>query len=179
MSKCNLNQWKNTRGVLNRYSQQRQKSKRSFFTFDIIDFYPSISDKRLNKSIELAWIHRTQSIGISEYETIMHSRWTLLYDYKGNMWTKKERKKQFDDFMGAFDGAEVIHFVGIGRCRDDGLAVSKNGNIKRIRTHDKTSHWDVSRPRPKHNFSNQHKKSLFIRYSSESKNGVAQTIPKT
>ena len=71
----------------------------------------------------------------------MQSRSSLLHDNKGNMWTKKEIKKQFDVSMGAFDGAEVceliglyiisiinesINFESIGLYRDDGLAVSKS-----------------------------------------------------
>ena len=86
-SKCNLNQWKNTKDVINWFSQLRHKNKPTFLTFDIIDFYPSISDELLNKSMELAKKHT--SIDDQEYETIMHSRRTLLHDNKGNMWTKK------------------------------------------------------------------------------------------
>ena len=71
----------------------------------------------------------------------MHSRRTLLHDNKGNTWTKKEIKKQFDVSMGAFDGAEVCELIGlciistinegikfesIGPYRDDGLAVLKS-----------------------------------------------------
>ena len=68
----------------------------------------------------------------------MHSRRTILHDDKGNMWTLKKVKKQFDVSMGAFDGAEVceliglciistinesINFESIGHCSDDDLAV--------------------------------------------------------
>ena len=138
-SKCKLNQWKNTKDAINWFSQLRQKNKLTFLTFDIIDFYPSISDELLNKSIE--WARKHTSIDDQEYETIMHSRRTLLHDNKGNMWTKKEIKKQFDVSMGAFDGAEVcelidlciistinesIKFESIGLYRDDGLAVLKS-----------------------------------------------------
>ena len=93
-SKYKLNQWKNTKDVINWFSQLRQKNKLNFLPFDIIDFYPSISDELLNKLIEWAKIHTL--IDDQDYETIMHSRRTLLHDNKGNMWTKKEIKKQFD-----------------------------------------------------------------------------------
>ena len=71
----------------------------------------------------------------------MHSRRTLLHDNKGNMWTKKESKKQFDVSMGALDRAEFCELIGpciistinesikfesIGLYRDDGLAVLKS-----------------------------------------------------
>ena len=138
-SKCKLNQWKNTKDVINWFSQLRQKNKLTFLAFDIIDFYPSISDELLNKSIE--WARKHTSIDDQEYKTIMHSRRTILHDNKGNMWTKKEIKKQFDVSMGAFDGAEVCELIGlyiistinesmkfesIGLYRDDGLAVLKS-----------------------------------------------------
>ena len=87
-SKCKLNQWKNTKEVINWFSQLRQKNKLTFLTFDIIDFYPSISDELLNKSIE--WAKKRTSIDDQEYETMMHSRRTLPHDSKGNMWTKNE-----------------------------------------------------------------------------------------
>ena len=90
-SKCKLNQWKNTKDVINWFSQLRQKNKLTFLAFDIIDFYPSISDELLNKSIE--WARKHTSIDDQEYETVMHSRRTILHDNKGNMWTKKEIKK--------------------------------------------------------------------------------------
>ena len=43
----------------------------------------------------------------------MLSRRTPLHDNKGNMWTKKEIKKQFYVSMGAFDGAEVCELIGL------------------------------------------------------------------
>ena len=110
-SKCKLNQWKKTEDVINWFSQLRQKNKLTFFTFDIIDFYPSISEELLNNSTE--WAKEDTSIDNQEYETIMHLRRTLLHDNKGNMWTKKEIKTQFDVSMGAFDGAEVCEVIGL------------------------------------------------------------------
>ena len=68
-SKCKLNQWKNTKDVINWFSQLRQKNKLTILTFDIIDFYPSISDELLNKSIE--WARKHTSIDDQEYETII------------------------------------------------------------------------------------------------------------
>ena len=64
-SKCKLIQWKNTKDEINSFSQLRQENKLSFLTFDIIDFYPSISDELLIKSIE--WAKKHTSIGDQEY----------------------------------------------------------------------------------------------------------------
>ena len=49
----------------------------------------------------MEWAKKHSSIDDKEYETIMHPRRTLLYDTKGNMWTMKEIKKQFDVSMEA------------------------------------------------------------------------------
>ena len=66
----------------------------------------------------------------------MYARRTILYDHKGNVWTKKKTKKQFNISMGANDGAEICELVGLyiltvihknidltNLYRDDGLAV--------------------------------------------------------
>ena len=89
----------------------------------------------------MEWAKKHTSIDDQEYEAIMHSRRSILHDNKGNMWTKKEIKKQFDVSMGSFDGAEVCELIGlciistinesikfesIGLYRDDGLAVLKS-----------------------------------------------------
>ena len=78
--------------VINWFSQLRQKNKHTFLTFDIIDFYPCITDELLNKSME--WSRKHTSIDDQEYEAIMHSRRTLQHDNNGNMWTKKEIKNK-------------------------------------------------------------------------------------
>ena len=79
-SKCKLNQWKNTKDVINWFSQLRQKNNLTFLTFDIFDFYPSISDELLDKSME--WTRKHTSIDDQEYEKMMHSRRTLLHHNK-------------------------------------------------------------------------------------------------
>ena len=88
-----------------------RKEKQTFLSY-IIDFTQSFL---INMSIEWAWKHA--SIDDQEYETIMHSRRIPLYDNKGNMWTKKDIKKQFHVSMGAFDGAEVCELIGL--CNHD------------------------------------------------------------
>ena len=73
----------------------------------------------------------------------MHARRTILCDHKGNVWTKKNSKNQFDVSMGANDGAEICELVGlyilteihknidftsVGLYRDDGLAVIRSAS---------------------------------------------------
>ena len=105
--------------------------------FDIVDFYPSITEELLSKC--LRWAESFIDISDIDYRTIIHSRRTLLYDHKNTTWTKRDGIRQFDVSMGAYDGAEVCELVGlyvlkqlkekttaeIGLYRDDGLAVLK------------------------------------------------------
>ena len=134
-SKTNLNQWRCTSAVL----ELKNKDKSTFMIFDIVDFYPSISQELLDKYLE--WAKGFTHIQPVEYETIMHSRRTILYDNNKKPWIKKDTQKEFDVSMGAYDGAEVCELVGLymlkeikeninlnslGLYRDDGLAYMEN-----------------------------------------------------
>ena len=132
-----LNQWKNTKDVIDWFKNIKNKSRHKFVVFDVKDFYPSIKQSLLTKALEFARQHvRIKKI---DYDTIMHARKSLLYCDK-KPWMKKE-SGLFDVTMGAYDGAEVCEIVGlyllsllstisskqnIGLYRDDGLAVFKN-----------------------------------------------------
>ena len=134
--KLNLNQWRNSSQVIEWFNNIDQKSQYSFTTFDIKEFYPSIKEELLQKSIRFAKRHTV--ITKIEEETIFHCRKSLLY-HDGEPWQKKEGS--FDVTMGSYDGAEVCELVGlffldillnryktasIGLYRDDGLAAFKN-----------------------------------------------------
>ena len=141
-SKTNSNQWRNTKSVIDWFSNIREKKKRSFLIFDIVDFYPSISEHLLKLSLTYAMQFTTVSDEDVEINT--HSRKTLLFD-KNETWIKRCHSPMFDVPMGCYDGAEVCELVGlfilsklsseypndsIGLYRDDGLAVSKNMNAR-------------------------------------------------
>ena len=114
------------------------KQSVSFTTFDIIDFYPSISEKLL-----LCWPNYAagQFTEISDKRIIVHARRTLLFD-KETLWEKRNNSAQFDVSMGSYDGAEICDLVGLymlhmldqrfnnnkhtGLYRVDGLAVIRN-----------------------------------------------------
>ena len=49
--KTEVNQWRNTATVINWFKNLSDKHKRKFIKFDIAEFYPSISENLLNKSI--------------------------------------------------------------------------------------------------------------------------------
>ena len=108
-----------------------------FVTFDIKEFYPSITQDLLNKALNVS----SEYIYISkcDVDVINHTRKSLLFD-GSNIWIKKQGCF-FDVSMGAYDGAEEWELVGTymlnvlsKKCnkndfslyRDDGLAVLKS-----------------------------------------------------
>ena len=127
-----LQQWRNTKDAITWFNQIENKRTHSFITFDICDFYPSITPNLLQIALEFAANYTT--ITSDQRHIIMHSKQTTLY-YKKEPWCKKS--SSFDVAMGSFDGAETCELVGlyllsrlqkldinVGLYRDDGLAVS-------------------------------------------------------
>ena len=79
------------------------KRRSSFIRFYIVDFYPSISEELLARSINYA-----KAIINTEEEvikTVFHARKSLLFDIT-RVWVKKDNS-DFDVTMGSYDGAEV------------------------------------------------------------------------
>ena len=140
--KLKLNQWNNTKSVIDWFKKIENKQLYKFMMFDIKDYYPSIKDKLLLDAINFARKH-TQ-VKKKDIDIILHARKSLLFN-NGQEWVKKD-DPEFDVTMGAFDGAEVCTLVGnfllsllsekyngedIGLYRDDGLSVFKNVNGQR------------------------------------------------
>ena len=130
-----VNQWKNTSSVISWFKRIANKEKMRFLKFDIVNFYPSISEKLFNESIEFA--NSLVTIGKEDIDIIRHARKSLLF-YKDSVWCKRNDKNLFDVPQGSFDSAELCDLVGlfmlskmsnfvkkkdIGLYRDDGLAV--------------------------------------------------------
>ena len=125
-----------------------QKDKSRFVKFDIVEFYPSLSEELLNHSISFA--RSITTISDSVINIIHHSRKSLLFD-RTSVWVKNGNNPLFDDTMGSYDGAEICELVGlyllnqlstvidkssVGLYRDDGLAAINNANgpkLDRIR----------------------------------------------
>ena len=143
----NVNQWRNTQNVIDWFGNIEEKSRHSFISFDIIDFYPSISENLLDQA--LSWASNLASISNEDISIIKHARKSLLFS-NGKPWTKNNSSNLFDVTMGSYDGAEICELVGlfilkqlgktfgnknIGLYRDDGLAIIKN---KSARLADKT-----------------------------------------
>ena len=134
----NVNLWRNTKAVLEWFSSTQNKTKASFISFDIVDFYPSISENLLAKAIEHA--EQFQTISDQDKTIIMHAKQTLLFS-NDEPWRKKDNNNSlFDVPMGSYDGAETCEIVvcyllhqikeefgnelSVGLYRDDGLAIS-------------------------------------------------------
>ena len=84
-----VNQWKNTKCVIDWFKALTNKRTCTFIPFDIVDFYPSITEELLAKSINHAKQHTT--ISNKDLEVIMHARKSLLFD-KDETWMKKVRR---------------------------------------------------------------------------------------
>ena len=130
------NQWKNTKEVIKWFNNIKSKSEMKFFKFDIVNYYPSISEKLLSDTIKWAATHI--NINSEEIEVVKHCRKNFLY-YDNNCWVKQQNQ-DFDVSMGSLDSAEICETVGLfllaemneyipkqqmGLYRDDGLAVIK------------------------------------------------------
>lgn len=132
-----VNLWRKTKSVIDWFDAIDDKPNHTFVCFDVVDFYPSITEDLLKQALDFA--SQFTLIEEEEKEIILHSRKSLLF-VNGRPWIKKT-KGMFDVTMGSFDGAEVCELVGafllhhlsqyierfnIGLYRDDGLAVLKN-----------------------------------------------------
>ena len=130
--KTKFNQWKNSFSVIEWFKNLKDKSKLSFIQFDIVEFYPSITENLLKDALN--WAKNLVDLSNEEISIIVETKKSILF-HNGQPWVKKG-SKLFNVTMGSFDGAEVADLVGlfllsrltdlklnIGLYRDDGLAV--------------------------------------------------------
>ena len=103
-----INQWKNLGSVIEWFGSLNEKNKYTFICFDIVEFYPSISEDLLKEALSFAKLHT--AISQQDTEIIFHSRKSLL---KGKPWIKWEGSSLFDVMIESCDGAEVCELVGI------------------------------------------------------------------
>ena len=104
-----LNQWKNTKAVLNWFNSIQCKAPCSFITFDVVDFYPSISIDLLNAALDFASQH--VYISNDDRHIILQAKTSLLCS-NGELWAKKTSSNLFDITMGSYDGVESCELVG-------------------------------------------------------------------
>ena len=103
-----FNQWKNTDEVIQWFESVEYKQKCTFISFDVCEFYPSISEDLLNKALDFA--SKYDKITDDEKHIIHHAKKSTLYN-EGKPWSK--RGSNFDVTMGSFDGAETCELVGL------------------------------------------------------------------
>ena len=130
--KGDVNQWRSTKEVIRWFNNLEDKKQLSYLTFDIVDFYPSITDNLLTKTLK--WAQKYHNISVAEFDAIMHARRTILYDHKGNDW-KKQLKKPIRRVNGTGQGLYIlteihknIDFKRVGLYRIDGLAVIRSSS---------------------------------------------------
>ena len=126
--------WKNTDAVLKWFQNIPNKNQYSFISFDVVDFYQSISIDLLNAALDFASSY--DHITDEEREIIIHAKKSCLYN-SGDFWGKRSSTNLFDVTMGSYDGAETCELVeafllqhitskhgnNFGLYRDDGLGV--------------------------------------------------------
>ena len=100
--------WKSTREVLEWYRQFPGKHDGSFINFDIMEFYPSISEKLIRRAIEHAQQYAT--VDENEIEIIIHAKRTVIFKEK-EPWKKKNNESSFNVTMGSFVGVETCDLV--------------------------------------------------------------------
>ena len=137
-----LNQWRNTSEAISWFKEIKDKHRKSFISFDIVEFYLSITEDLLDRAI--AWAKQFTVISDNDIVIIKHARKSLLF-HKSHTKSKRNSNSTFDVTMGSYDGAEICELVGlfilnslqtlfgkdVGLYRDDGLAVlnTKSGRL--------------------------------------------------
>ena len=136
-SKLHVNQWQNSSSVIDWFNSISNKPSHVFLSFDIVEFYSSISESLLDEVI--AWAKSLTNIPDDQLAVIKHARKSLLF-YNDKTWVKNNDQSLFDVTMGSYDGAEICELVGlfmlnklaqrfggdnVGLYRDDGLLLLK------------------------------------------------------
>ena len=135
--KTGLNLWTNSGEVTDWFSGIDKSEFHFFLKFDVVNFYPTISEKLLDDAIQ--WGSSFYDFSTTQIDLIKHARKAFLF-HDENIW-EKTKNPDFDVTMGSYDGAECCEIVGlfilnklvmllgdkqVGLYRDDGLAVLRH-----------------------------------------------------
>ena len=133
--KTKLNQWKNIYSCIEWFKLLENKKNSNFIQYDIVNFYPTISEELLNAALD--WAKNYVPISNFDRDTIFQARKPIMV-FDGKYWTK-QKNPNFDVAMGSYDGAEICDLCGLfllaelnklrlnatfGSYKDDGLGVS-------------------------------------------------------
>ena len=105
-----VNQWRNTTEAISWFKSIKDKQQKSLISFDIVDFYPSISESFLDRSI--TWARQITEITPKNITIIKHAPKSLLF-HKNHAWSKRNPESTFEVSMGSYDGAEICELVGL------------------------------------------------------------------
>ena len=72
-----LNIWRNTKAVTDWFNGIDRKEQCAFFSFDIVDFYTSVTKDLLDKAVDFASQHAT--ISEEDRKIISHARKSMLF----------------------------------------------------------------------------------------------------
>ena len=125
----------NTSSVLQWLKNLPNKNRCASIAFNVVEFYPSISETLLQRALDFTANYVT--ISNDDCHIILQAKKSLLFN-NGNPWQKRNTNTLFNVTMGSYDGAEICELVGnyilsqlkeipydmeIGLYRNDGLAV--------------------------------------------------------
>ena len=85
--------WKNTMAVIDWFQGTPDKQLCSFVCFDVVEFYPSITEVLMRQALTFA--EQYIDISQSDIDIIMHSRRSLLF-VDGKAWVKLNKSANFD-----------------------------------------------------------------------------------
>ena len=108
--KTKLQLWKNTDSVIDWFEKLPNKKSLRFVSFDIQDYYGSITKKLFTEAID--WAQGLVNISDEERNIIFKSKGSWLFDGVSN-WKKRGNSESFDIQMGAWDSAESTDIVGL------------------------------------------------------------------
>ena len=139
------NQFQNSNEVISWFKSLENKQDFSFLKFDVVSFYPSISQHLFEETI--TWARTHYNFTEESMNIILNARKSFLF-FNNQPWEKKG-SETFDVTMGSYDGAEICELVGLyilhklediipqkhlGIYRDDGLAVLQGSGPQLERT---------------------------------------------
>ena len=131
------------------------KQAYSLFKFDLVDFYPSISEELVIKSLKFADSYT--NVPDEDLSLIRNACKSVLCE-QGNLWRKKRANNNnslFDVTQRSYMGAELCQLVGIflldwlknifglkrvGLYRDDGISVLPNSSGFKVKKLKKRTH---------------------------------------
>ena len=106
----NINQWRNTKDCIKWFEEYDKNDRCSFIKYDIKDFYPSITERTLDRALDLAKEYMVMPLG--KVEIIKHCRKTLLY-YEDSIWIKKAEGEILTFQLGHMMGQKFVSSSGV------------------------------------------------------------------